>query len=165
MSKHRVLILCQANICRSPMAAGYLNKLISDYAIEGADVDSAGLQAMKDNKVPEPGKVVSLRHGFSVNEHRARQVTAEDLSEADDVLVMERTQLATLEWLDAKQGGGRRKVFLLGEFSPLDEDEIDDPYGGSVEDYEAIFATIKAAVDGYFFQRLLPAIEKAGEQK
>ena len=61
----RILFVCTANRCRSPMAAALLRR---DLAALGLDVDvrSAGLLT-PGHAVPTPGRVVAREHGLDVD--------------------------------------------------------------------------------------------------
>jgi protein-tyrosine phosphatase len=148
----RILFLCHGNICRSPMAAGYLNKLLDDAGIDDVLVTSAGIGALVKSRASAASLEVAARHGFSLENHRADQVTAADLRESDHILVMERYQL---EALRQHLGGRSEKVRLLGEYGVSAGKEIGDPYGGDVDLYERIFARIKECVEGFFNKEIL----------
>ena len=156
----RVLIICHGNICRSPMAEGYLRKLVVESRLGGIAVASAGVGALAGSAACDEARAVARLHGFSIDNHRARQLTEADLAAADEVLVMNRSQRDSLRSHADRPG----KVRLLAEFGPGGEVSIPDPYGRDLEVYEDIYAQIEAAVDGYFRERFqTPAEEDEGD--
>ena len=148
----RILILCHGNLCRSPMAEGYLRKLLYERGIGEVEVRSAGVGALNGYPASEAAHEVGRRHGFSLEGHRARQVRIEDLRGADWVLVMERYQQAAARQHLGEEAG---KVRLLGEYSKSGGPEVDDPYGEDVECYEAVFTMIKDAIENFLGKEII----------
>ncbi|MBK6009033.1 low molecular weight phosphotyrosine protein phosphatase [Ramlibacter ginsenosidimutans] len=112
-----LLVLCEGNICRSPMAAGLLSARLPQFATR-----SAGLGAL----VGEPADPLAVSllqaRGIDISGHRAVQVTRKMCLDSDVVLVMDRAQRKRLEELYPESRG---RVFRLGEFTDQD---IPDPY-------------------------------------
>ncbi|HWG62270.1 MAG TPA: hypothetical protein VG253_11205 [Streptosporangiaceae bacterium] len=86
-----ILVLCTANICRSPMAAALLSRRL---AAAGSDftVRSAGMLA---EGAESPAEVVAAMatYGIDVSGHHSRLVTAGDLSRADLIVGMTRVHV------------------------------------------------------------------------
>jgi protein-tyrosine phosphatase len=86
----RILLLCTANQCRSPMAEGVLRALAAQRGIP-ATVDSAGLLT---GGAPATEHAVLVLHelGIDLEDHRSRSLEdrSVDLDGADLVLTMER---------------------------------------------------------------------------
>jgi protein-tyrosine phosphatase len=86
-----ILLVCTANICRSPMAQAFLAR---ELAVRGvaATVRSAGTAG---HAAAPPAEVVSVMagHGLDVSAHRGRQLTGADLTAADLVLTLAREHL------------------------------------------------------------------------
>lgn len=112
-----ILVVCEANICRSPMAEGLLASALPQTA-----VSSAGLNALSG--MPADDNAVRLMHlrGIDIRAHRARQLTRDLCRQAELVLVMADEQRSQLEH-DFPFACGR--VFRIGEFGKYD---IPDPY-------------------------------------
>jgi protein-tyrosine phosphatase len=89
-----VLLLCTANICRSPMAAAALQLALRDPGAvrKNTSIRSAGMLA---SGVPPPSEVliVMAGYGLDLSEHRSHQVSAADLDRADLILAMSRENL------------------------------------------------------------------------
>ncbi len=86
-----VLVLCAANMCRSPMAAALLARELAarDAAVT---VGSAGLFA--DGEPPAPLAAAAVADlGLDISGHRSRLLQAADLAGAGLVLAMARAQL------------------------------------------------------------------------
>ena len=154
-----ILVLCQGNVCRSPMAAGYLKARLAKLGVNSIVVSSAGLGALVGCKATDAAREVARRQGFSIEDHRARQVTDEMLGAADEVLVMTSFQKQVL------LSHGRMpadSIHLLGEFGPAYDPDINDPYGGNLNSYETTFAQIKAAIDGFVKEKFAGGVELGG---
>ncbi|MDZ7674997.1 MAG: hypothetical protein U5K30_08020 [Acidimicrobiales bacterium] len=170
-----VLVVCTGNICRSPMAAGLLRHRLSQRGID-AHIHSAGL-VTQDRPASEPGIDAMARRDIDIRTHRSRRLLADMVETADLVIGMERNHVReaavlapdglartfTLPELArrcqaagargaeeslpdylGRIAAGRRPTDLLGD-DPADE--VDDPYGRSVRDYERTAVEIEGLVD------------------
>jgi protein-tyrosine phosphatase len=111
------LVICEGNICRSPMAQGLLST-----ALPQAEVRSAGLGAMVGMPADETAMRLMQARGIDIGAHRAIQVTRELCVRSDIVLVMDVEQRQRLENLYPQVCG---RVFRVGEYTKRD---IPDPY-------------------------------------
>jgi protein-tyrosine phosphatase len=112
-----LLVLCHGNICRSPMAEVLLRHAFPDW-----QVGSAGLAAVVGAPA-EPEAIQALGElGTELQDHRARQLDADQVQAADLVLTMTRAQKEEVEHLHP---WARGRVFRIGEWDGFD---IDDPY-------------------------------------
>ncbi len=112
-----LLIVCTANVCRSPLAARVLDRVLMRSALAPTEVVSAGTRALEGQSMC----VVSaedLGDGDDAYalEHHARQLTGDLVREADLVLTMEREQRS--EAVRAAPGS-QAKVFTLREAEAL----------------------------------------------
>jgi protein-tyrosine-phosphatase len=128
-----ILVVCTANICRSPMAACLLRRRLKlvPQDVRPA-VISAGTWAKAGQRAAD-GAIRAMRlRGLELEEHRSKIVTEELILVADLVIVME-------EWhqeaLRAEFPSVAERVFTLTELAGRSGD-VDDPYGGSDRDYD-----------------------------
>jgi protein-tyrosine-phosphatase len=129
--KH-ILIVCTANICRSPMAAAILRQRLAGLGLAGeVEVKSAGVFAQEGEEPSGPAVAVLAKRNVPLDDHRSQPVTAGLLAEADLVLVMAEAHRRSLFYLAPQHLG---KVFLLAEMSGAHYD-VPDPFGGPVEGY------------------------------
>ena len=144
-----VLFVCLGNICRSPLAEGvFLHLLAEAGSGDWFRVESAGTGAWHVGELPDPrSREVAERHGV-VLPSRARQVTDRDLHEFDIVVAMDRSNLADLERLKARNGGAARLV-LMRDFDPEPGDgEVPDPYYGGASGFDRVFAMVLRSARG-----------------
>lgn len=139
---NNLLVVCEANICRSPMAQGLLAA-----SLPGRTVRSAGLNALVGMPPDEVAIRALLALGIDISLHRATQVTRELCLQADLVLVMTAEQRVQLENLYPAVRG---RVFRLCESSDRD---VSDPYRQSKAVYDEAALLIRAGV-GEWLQRL-----------
>ena len=107
----RVLVVCTANVCRSPLAAAILRRRW-DAAGLPAEVSSAGVRAMTG----APVCVVSQEVLGAPLAGAAREITPDLVREADLVLTMEREQRSSVVRL---LPGSQARVFTLREAAAL----------------------------------------------
>jgi protein-tyrosine-phosphatase len=136
---HSVLFVCTANICRSPMAMGLMLAKVQGSADEW-NIASAGVWA-------DPGyppAVNTLRvleaRGIELRAHRSRQITPEMVHAHELILVMERNHKEALRAAFPEKAG---RIFLLTEMVDR-RDDIVDPIGGSLADYQDTAQEIEA---------------------
>jgi protein-tyrosine-phosphatase len=141
-----ILFVCAGNICRSPMAEWQLKALLWEKPITGMQVGSAGLIALPGNAASFNAVRVARENSISLEEHKARPITAELIDDADLVLVMESHQGHELI---ADHPQVSEKILLLRHFARYGSRErgISDPYGRNLEAYRFCFEDIKECVE------------------
>lgn len=112
-----ILVVCEGNICRSPMAQGLLAS-----ALPKLQVQSAGFGALVGMPADETAVRLMRSRGVDISAHRASQINRQMCVQADMVLVMEPSQRKRLEELYPQVCG---RVFRVGEYTKRD---IPDPY-------------------------------------
>lgn len=147
--KFDVLMVCTANICRSPLAEGLLRQRLRALGLHRKVlVRSAGTKASQPGHKPDPrARRVAEAVGVSLARIKAQQVTAGDLARSDCVLAMDLQNLRDLELMCLQ--ADRHKLHLLLEFAPeLGLEEVPDPYYGNYEGFEEVFRVIDAGLTG-----------------
>lgn len=107
------------------MAAGLLRqRLAADGLAEAVAVSSAGIYGLDGEPASQPGVEVLATRGVDIGDHRAHTVTADDMSRADLVLVMEDAHRRSLFYSYPHLLG---KVFLFTEMAG-EHGDVKDPY-------------------------------------
>ncbi len=129
-----IIVLCTANMCRSPMAEALLKRKLEGRP-DTADwrVESAGTWTITDRPVASRTLEVMLRlFGIDLTAHRSRLVKRSLLRPFDLILVMEAGQKEAIR-VEFPELASR--VFLLYEMVGLKRD-VSDPIGGAAKDFE-----------------------------
>jgi len=105
-----ILVVCTGNICRSP--AGEI--LLQGYLGDLARVTSAGTHAMVGQAPTAPMLDLLAADGFDGSGHRASQLTAARIEEADLIIAM---TAAHRRWVLQETPSALAKTFLLTELA------------------------------------------------
>lgn len=131
-----ILVICTANICRSPMAEGLLAHALAaePEPWKNLRVISAGLAA-RSGEIVSANSVTALKKvGLDISGHRARPLTQKLLDEALAVLCMTRSHTGLIE---IQASPVPERLHLFRDFMPAGAHrEIADPFGGSLKHYE-----------------------------
>lgn len=131
----RVLFVCTANVCRSPMAEAILNALAEENDIP-LRAESAGVAALVGREIA-PNTAAALRElGIYPEEHRARQLDPTMVADADLVLAMGPSHVARVGRL---LGDVPENVFTLPAYAAgaPEWEEVTDPYGQTMTAHRA----------------------------
>lgn len=141
-----VLFICHGNICRSPMAEFLFRDLLQKRGL--CSLYSVSSAATSREEIGNPvypaakKKLTSL--GIDCMGKRARQVTKEDYTTYDYLLVMENYNTKNL--LKIIGDDPQKKVFRLLDFSALPRDIADPWYTG---DFNTTHKDIMEGLEGF----------------
>ena len=140
----KVLFVCTANVCRSPIAEAIFNALAGDKGLDYR-AESAGVAALEGEPVAPNARTALEELGVYAEDRRARQVRAGMLEDADLVLAMTPRHVAQLR----KAFGGSCSVRTLPEYvsGGSGEEGISDPYGSTMFAYRASARQLFGYVD------------------
>lgn len=130
-----VLIVCEGNLCRSPMAQGLLQRELSD-----VEVTSAGLSAAKGAPIDSFARDLLSARGIDMSSHSARRLNERVCGAADLILVMESAQKQAIEKFYPTARG---RVYRLAEAEHAD---VPDPFGRSARIYDQAMVLIERGV-------------------
>ena len=150
MQRIGILVVCRANVCRSPMAQALLEQRASEAGIaRSLRIRSAGTHAGRGGQKPDPRVLRTLAaHGVSVGRIRSRQVETKDFAAHDYLLALDdaiERHLAERSPAELQQ-----RIHPLLRFAPeLVETEVPDPYFGNQAGFERVFGLLDAGVSGF----------------
>jgi protein-tyrosine-phosphatase len=126
----RILFVCAGNICRSAMAEAFFHHLAADRpGLDRVEVASAGTIAYDGNRPLAPCvKVMLDEFGIDMAAHRARRIRR-DL-EAELILTMDPDVAQQV-----REIGVSGDIHPIGEFVGSAGEHVEDPYGGTEDDY------------------------------
>jgi protein-tyrosine phosphatase len=139
-----ILLVCTANICRSPMAEAVLKA----QAFEGL-VQSAGVRVgPRGEPVDARAARTLLQRGYELSRKwRSRRVQVEDLARFDLVLAMDHENLRDLRLLCPAEHQAKLHLFL--DFVPgRAGQEVPDPYFGSQLGFEHVLSLLELGAQG-----------------
>jgi len=143
----KILFLCNANMCRSPLAEGLLKLIFKNRNIN-AFVDSAGFEAYHINESPEDHVIKkALEKGFDISTKRVRLFMQSDFDRFDRIYVMD--TLAYRNAIEfARNDIDRAKVdFLMNVVNPGKNEPIPNPHAESSDAYEHTFELMQKACE------------------
>ncbi|EDO1151459.1 low molecular weight protein arginine phosphatase [Listeria innocua] len=132
-----ILFVCTGNTCRSPLAEKILQNMRPDL-----EVRSAGTRALDGVTISENSREILLQMNLP-GEHAAKKITEADIDWADEVYVMTKNHQAELKSIFPVASN---KIQLISE----DGNDIPDPYGGPIEQYEITYYELKSAISERF---------------
>jgi len=158
----KVLFVCTGNTCRSPMAEGIFNTLARQYSMQGRlQAFSAGLYAYEGNSASKNAIAVCKANGIDISGHRTVPFDYFSTDDVDLIVPMTGGQLSDIINANPKNAD---KTILLSAWG-FDDDslnvDIEDPFGGGLEEYQAAFERLSYFV-GSAFERLKRQIEASG---
>ena len=148
-TRHSVLFVCTGNICRSPTAEGVFRKVVVERGIaDRFTIESAGTHDYHVGSPPDPRAVAAARRrGVDLSTICARQVTKDDFTRFDLLLVMDEHNYERLA-TDCPPTH-RRKIRRFMEFAPhTGRVAVPDPYYGGANAFEEVLDLVEQAAEG-----------------
>ena len=127
---YRILVICTANICRSPVGQVFLEHLLKDQKVK---VDSAGTLALNGNAADTTMQELLIERGYpNITTHRSQALMPSLIQKYDLLLCMtdeHRNQVTKMSPI------ATGKVKLFGHWDQ--QAQVSDPIGGPRVEYEA----------------------------
>lgn len=149
MSNTRILMVCLGNICRSPMAEGWL-KHKTDSKNLPFEIDSAGtanyhLGAQPDSRM----RKYAQEYGVSLESLRARQFSVSDFDNFDIIFVMDESNYSNVIRLARNEEDKNKVRLMLNELFPGEDIPVPDPYYGEKSDFVNVIKLLDQATDSF----------------
>lgn len=140
----KILVVCTANITRSPYVAALLRTLLTKHGSHlrrRISVESAGVNANPNMPALPTMSTIAYTKGLDLQNHRSRILTPEMIREATLILTMEQ---AHKERILQRHPEMFEKVFLITEYGRgQDRSEVGDvidPTGKDLEEFQEFVA-------------------------
>jgi protein-tyrosine phosphatase len=138
-----ILIVCTANICRSPVAEVLLRDRLQRLGLGDWTVSSAGTWAEPGRAAAAYSRSLMAQLGFDLSSHRSRAIEEADLAQADLILGMESGHV---EALRVEFEAHADRIFLLSQMVGL-RYSVSDPYGGPLSGYQRMIIELTGLID------------------
>jgi len=156
-----ILVVCTANICRSPVGESVIRDRLHRLGLDDWEVASAGTWAIFGQPASYYSIEVLSEQGLDIMEHRSRPVDRDLLEWADLILCME---LGHVEALQTEFPELADRIFTLSEMSGPGY-SVYDPYGEPRPAYEAMVVEVTKLVENGLGQIVALAQKKEGQRK
>jgi len=145
----KILIVCKANICRSPMAQAVLLKFAEDAGLKRKlRVDSAGTHAGRiSERMDARAKNALSARGYAAGKDRSRKVAESDFNTYELILAMDQSNLADLQQICPSHLKHKVQSFMAYAHK-TDIDEVPDPYFGNAQGFERVLDLCEASARG-----------------
>jgi len=138
-----ILVICTANICRSPVVWALLHEKFDTEKMTDWTVSSAGTWTEDGYKAANYSTQLMAERGLDLSAHRSQLVTAEAIAAADLVLCMEGGHV---EALRAEFPDHANRIFLLSEMAGK-QYSVADPYGRPLEAYQLMVREVSELIE------------------
>jgi protein-tyrosine-phosphatase len=143
---HSVLFVCTGNLHRSPMAEYFFQAKIGN--TPGWQISSAGTYTRDGMACPREVMVVLRKYGISAKSHRSREISRQIIEQHQLVLCLASNHK---EALRAEFPDLASRIYLLSEMVGKKEN-VDDPIGGPLVEFESVAREIDAYLTQGFDQ-------------
>lgn len=144
-----ILMVCLGNICRSPMADGWLRHRVNELELD-ITVDSAGTAdyhcgSQADHRM----RRLSKTFGVDIDGLRARQFSQEDFDTYDRIFVMDKSNLSNVLKFARNDADAAKVSLYLNELFPGEDREVPDPYYGDDKDFIHVIELLKDTTEAF----------------
>lgn len=118
----KILMVCLGNICRSPLAHGILEHLVTQKGLNW-EIDSAGTGGWHVGQQPDSRSIsIAKKYGLDISGQSCRKFDTSDFDKFDQILVMDYSNLNDVKAM-ARNEEEHNKISLF-----LKDTIVPDPY-------------------------------------
>jgi len=138
-----ILFVCKGNICRSPFAQYYAQKIFP----ESMTILSSGYYSETGRRCPKKAIKAAKEYGIKLEKHRSILITKEMIKDAQIIYVFDEENKQTLDTLFPN---AKNKIILLGTLIENLPTIISDPYCKKYSDYKLTYNLISNFIAALF---------------
>lgn len=134
----KLIFVCTGNTCRSPMAATIFKSMETSSDIE---VLSRGLVVLFSEPSNPKADTVLKSHNLDLRDHKSRGLKNSEITDTTLILTMTDKQKESI----LENFANAKDVYTITEFVG-ENGEVDDPYGGSLIEYEEVYSQLSLLI-------------------
>ena len=134
----KLIFVSESDTSTSPMAEAILQQI---FLLEDILITSKGLVVLFPEPINPKAEAVLVSHSLSMKDHVSEQLTEDNFDDRTLILTMDEALMNRL----LKDHERAKNVFTLASYIQADED-ISDPYGGSLADYNRVYELLRVYV-------------------
>ncbi|PIY27663.1 MAG: phosphotyrosine protein phosphatase [Comamonadaceae bacterium CG_4_9_14_3_um_filter_60_33] len=145
----RILLVCMANVCRSPMAYSVARQLAREAGLAGLlKFDSAGTHSpTTGRRMDARANAALMSRGYAPEKTRSKRIGEQDFERFDLILAMDSGNLEALQ--RQCPPSHQHKLRLLLSYAPeTGATEVPDPYYGDTAGFMRVLDLCEAALRG-----------------
>lgn len=149
MKKTKIMFVCTGNICRSPLGHAVLEHKAAERGMTAVlEAESSGIHSYHVGENADSRMRQTARERGVHLDHKARQLSRQDLAEYDLLLAMDRSHYREMERMAAGDPRLVAKIKLFGAYLNSDEaKDIPDPYFGGQSGFDLVFEMVSEGCD------------------
>lgn len=152
----KFLIVCKANVCRSPMALTIARQLTIRAGLANQlQFDSAGTHSARPSQKPDARTIAALKkRGYLPGSTRSRSIDAKDFQDFDVILAMDADNLQALQKVCPTVLQHKLRLFLSFA-TDTTLNEVPDPYYGTAAGFDRVLDLCESGIKALLRQRQL----------
>ncbi|MBN1575139.1 MAG: hypothetical protein JW913_01205 [Chitinispirillaceae bacterium] len=141
-----IVFICNANMCRSPIAEGIMKKKCVENGLSCLHVASMGIHAEEGNCATEFAIAVCREQSIDIEQHSSRPLIPDELKMSHLIFVMEPVQINFIDLFFPQVSD---RLFMLGAWPDRKGKKatIPDPVGRPINAYRKTFQLLQQHID------------------
>ena len=143
----KILFLCHANMCRSPLAEGLLKLILKKHNIE-ATVDSAGFEVFHINESPDAWAIKKAKeNGIDISAKKVRMFKRDDFDLFDKIYVMDTLSYQNAKHFARNEDDMKKVDYLMNVIKPGKNESVPDSFYRSLDAGDEMFEILQSACE------------------
>lgn len=143
----KVMFICTGNICRSAMGHALMEKRVKELN-KDITVYSSGVYAITGDNATSQAVQVMKQYSVDLLSHKATNIKDSNINSMDLILCATKNHKAAILGVYPNL---KEKIYTIKEYAEYDpnslDQDIDDPYGCSIEMYEKCAEEIAECIE------------------